>query len=241
MTSYRKSHIGAGVGERYDAKHAIRVDALIWNDFVKPQVRKEFEHAASEGAASYLDFACGTGRLLKLGHTVFGESVGIDISENMLMVAQRRVPDAQLKCVDVTRSPPSDIGCFDCVSMFRFILNAEPELRRDALKWIADHMNRGATLIVNNHRNSASISGFFSRLAFWLPKDAKNILSRREMVEILRVAGFSLVRCEGFRILPSIFGRPLFGRKLQVRGERLCRRMGLGRFGAELVMVAMRD
>ncbi len=241
MNSYRESHIGPRVGEHYDAKAAVRVDALIWDNFVKPLTRTELERAREDGAETYLDFACGTGRLLKVGHAVFGKSVGIDVSEDMLAVARTRVPDATVLRVDVTRSPHSEIGHFDCVTLFRFILNAEPELRTTVLSWIARHTETGGILIVNNHRNAVSFSGLLSKAAFWQPNDARNVLSRRQMVRMLHNAGFSVVRCEGFRILPSLFGRPVLGRWLQMKAERLCKRVGLGGFGAEQIVVATRD
>ncbi|WP_348767517.1 class I SAM-dependent methyltransferase [uncultured Salinisphaera sp.] len=240
MTSYRDSHTGAKVGERYDAEHAVRLDALIWDAFVKPFVRQQLGQAAAAGATCYLDFACGTGRLLKVGHSVFHSSLGIDISQDMLAVATQRVPDAALLRVDVTRDPPADMGPFDCVTMFRFVLNAESELRQQALSWVAAHMSEGGILIVNNHRNSASVSGLLSRMAAWQPTGARNVMSRRHMFKMLENAGFAVVRCEGFRVLPSVWGRPVVGARLQLIGERLCRTLGLSRFGSELVVVARR-
>ena len=159
----------------------------------------------------------------------------------MLAVARTRVPDATLLRVDVTQSPSSDIGYFDCVTLFRFILNAEPALRADALRWLSQHTRHGAVLIVNNHCNAASYSGLLAKAAFWLPKNARNTLSRRQVFQMLGEAGFSVVRCEGFRVLPSVFGRPVLGRWLQAWGERVCKRLGLDRFGAELVVVAVRE
>lgn len=241
MNSYRESHIGTQRGEKYDARAAVRADALIWDTFVKPWVRTELRRAKDGGAAVYLDFACGTGRLLKVGQAIFGKSTGIDVSEDMLAVARTRVPDATLLRVDVTQSPSSDIGYFDCVTLFRFILNAEPALRADALRWLSQHTRHGAVLIVNNHCNAASYSGLLAKAAFWLPKNARNTLSRRQVFQMLGEAGFSVVRCEGFRVLPSVFGRPVLGRWLQAWGERVCKRLGLDRFGAELVVVAVRE
>lgn len=240
MTSYRQSHVGKDYGEHYDAKFVNRVDSLVWDNFTKPFVRQELERVAETGAKTYLDFACGTGRLLKVGHTVFGNSVGVDISKDMLAEARRRVPDAKLVCADVTRQEASDLGAFECVTMFRFLRNAEPELRQGVMDWLSRHVAKGGTLIVNDHGNSASVGGLVTRLAFWLTPSARNLRSRRQTVQILRDAGFSIVRCEGFQILPSIFGRPILGRWLQVRAERICRSLGLGRFGMELIIVARR-
>ena len=238
MNSYRESHTGKGRGERYDAHHAIRVDAMLWDSFVKPFVRSLMEQAASGGMNRYLDFACGTGRVLKVGHSVFGQSTGIDISQDMLLVAQKRVREARLIQTDVTREQTQEFGMFDCITLFRFILNAEDDLRRSVLKWISEHTESGGILILNNHRNSVSISSFFTRLAFWQPASARNRLSLAQTEDLLNEVGFSIERCKGFGILPTIFGRPIFGRVLQIKLETLLQRLGLGHFGRELVIMA---
>lgn len=238
--SYRKLHLGEGAGARYDQWHARRVDALIWDAFVKPLVRSELERAKLEGSGRYLDFACGTGRLLKVGFGVFGAATGIDVSEGMLSAARERVPGGVFHCVDVTRSDAEGLGPFECATMFRFILNAEPDLRRDALAWMARVMPAGATLIVNNHRNATSIAGLLSRLAFWLPQSHRHVLTRLQTVALLEDAGFVVESWHGFRIMPSLFGRPILGATLQMASERLCRALGLGAFGGELVFVARR-
>lgn len=230
----------ASISKSYDDKFAYRVDSLIWDHFVKPFVRKTLRDAANGGASRYLDFATGTGRVLKVGHQIFGSSTGIDISANMLEEARRRVPEAVLHCLDVTRDDVPELRKFDCVTMFRFLRNAEPELRSAVLDWLFSHMQPGGTLVVNNHGNSSSLRCLVARLAFWLPDEARNQISRDETYAMLERAGFSVVSCQGFQILPSVFGRPVLGRWLQIKAERLCRKLGLERFGGELVVVARR-
>jgi hypothetical protein len=121
--------------------------------------------------------------------------------------------------------------------MFRFLRNAEPELRKEVLSWIHNHMLSGATLIVNNHGHTASLGGLVAKLAFWLPADKRNLLSQKETYKLLQDTGFSVVSCSGYQILPSLFGRPLFGHYLQARLERCAQKLGLGRFGYELVFI----
>lgn len=242
LKSYRHSHMQASVAAQYESQFAERVDSLIWDEFVKSWLFDRLQTARDNGAQRYLDFACGTGRILKVGHKAFGHAEGIDISESMLSYAKQRVPQALFHCLDVTHdnSFAKEIGKFDCVTMFRFLRNAEPELRIAVLQWLAEHMNEGGILIVNNHGNTSSILGFVQRLAFWLPDDARNLLSRQQTFDLLNDAGFSVESWDGYRILPSIYGRPVLGRRLQAWAERLCRKLGLARFGGELVVVARR-
>lgn len=236
--SYRDSHKNEDISQNYDYKFSYRVDSLIWREFVKSYVSANLEKAKEAGASNYMDFASGTGRILKVGHSIFGSSTAIDISENMLKVAHQRVPEAQLFCLDVTRDDTSKIGLFDCVTMFRFLRNAEPALREAVLEWLSRHMPSGGLLIVNNHGNTTSLQGLIAKLAFWLPTEKRNLLSRKETYALLEEAGFSVVSCVGFRVLPSLFGRPVFGHWLQAKLEHACKKLGLGLLGGELVIIA---
>lgn len=240
MNSYRESHIRTEVADRYDQFFENRVDSLIWDRFVKPWIHGVLESVKEQGARSYLDFACGTGRILKQGARTFEKPTGIDISENMLATAKMRVPSAILHCLDVTKQDSEHIGRFDCVSMFRFLRNAEPDLRKDVLDWIWRHTKEGGILIVNNHGHSSSISGLIQQLAFWLPPSRRALLSRKQMYRLIEQSGFTVLECRGFQVLPGVFGRPILGRWLQEIAERALLRLGLGRFGYELVVVAQR-
>ena len=236
--SYRNRFRHKNAGKEYDGFFVNRVDSLIWSDFVKPFVFNILRQEAPEGSGKYLDFACGTGRILSVGGQVFNDATGIDISESMLEIAKKRVPSAKLLCLDVTRNDTEFIGLFDCVSSFRFLRNAEPALRQEVLEWISAHMSPGGLLVVNNHGYVFSWLGLTTKLAFWLPPASRNLLTNKQTFSMLEKAGFSVQSCEGFQILPGIFGRPVFGRWLQVRLERLCRKLGMGRFGAEQVVIA---
>jgi len=241
--SYRKSHVGPGIGKRYDQAHAGRLDSLVWDEHVKPLLRELLAREAGLHSASrYLDFACGTGRILKQGLAFFPEGIGVDISIDMLTEARARVPGAQLIQADVTNdSLPEQLnGMFDCVTMFRFLLNAEPELRRSVLKWLAAHMHPGAALIGNNHMCSASVGGLLTHLARTFSGSSKNVLSRKEVESLLVQAGFRIEAWHGFRVLPSLRGKPALGWWLQRRLERVALTLGLGRFGVEQVFVARR-
>jgi SAM-dependent methyltransferase len=240
VTSYRESHISSGKGAWYDDVHAGKVDSIIWDHFVKDWLASAFGDAVARGARRYLDFACGTGRVLKFGSRYFDEVMGIDISPDMLDVARERVPQARLLCVDVTRSADNQIGNFDCVSLFRFLLNAEPSLRGEVLTWLARHMPSGATLIGNNHMETWSIPGAITLASRKIFGRRRNYLSRSEVERMLADADFRVESWRGYRVLPTLMGKPLFGRAGQLAAERATSALGLGRFGAEQVFVARR-
>ena len=240
MSSYRDSHVGEDRGLKYDAIHAGKVDALIWDTFIKDLVADEAQSCAARGGRRYLDFACGTGRVLKIGQPYFEESVGIDISDDMLSVARERVPQAELVLADVTRDPDVVSGYFDFVTIFRFILNAERSLSMEVLAWLASRMRPGSVLVVNNHMNRFSFRGLATVLSNSLLRTDLNHLSHREATEMLQESGFRVRHWSGYRVLPSFRGKPILGTGLQAALERGIRKAGLGRLGSEHVFVAER-
>lgn len=240
MTSYRDSHIGGGKGAWYDETHARKFDAVIWDNFIKERLAAELAECAGRGAQRFLDFACGTGRVLKFGSRHFSDATGIDISPDMLEVARQRVPQARLICRDVTRDSDDDIGDFDVVTLFRFLLNAEPALRVDVLNWLARHMPSGAILIGNNHMESWSVPGIVTAAANVLVNRNRNHISRSRLEQLLAQTGFRVERWAGFRVLPTVMGKAVLGSRVQLAVEKLACAVGGGRFGAEHLFVARR-
>ena len=70
----------------------------------------------------------------------FGTVVGIDVSEAMLMCASVS-ENVTLYCIDITKVSLAET--FDVVTAFRFFLNAEDSLRREALRAIYRRLREG--------------------------------------------------------------------------------------------------
>lgn len=109
----------------------------------------------------YLDFACGSGRILSIISPYFRETVAVDVSENMVQTARAKVPIATFHLVDITRQE-LNIGQFDLISAFRFFGNAEDSLRRAVLDALRARIKRNGFLLINNHRNPSS---FLARIS----------------------------------------------------------------------------
>ena len=238
MTSYRTSHVGEDCGIQYDATHAGKVDSYVWDTFIKDYLDKLFDTCVENGANNYLDFACGTGRVLKLGSKHFRNYTGIDISIDMLEVARNRVPNARIICGDVTTNPSLSTQQYDCVSLFRFLLNAERPLCIEVLRWLAAHMPLGGRLIGNNHMNLASFRGVATLASNTFFYTARNYLSRKATIEMLEETGFRIVEWSGYRVLPTVKGKPIFGKAGQMALEQMARAFMLGRLGSEQIFVA---
>src|SRR5207249_2994067 len=100
-------------------------DEAIWGierDFLAGLIRRQ---KSRWGNCSYLDFACGTGRVISFVEALVSSSLGIDTSEEMLRVAAKKVQRSELLCIDITERVDLE-GTYDLITAFRFFLNAEP-------------------------------------------------------------------------------------------------------------------
>ncbi|TSC79446.1 MAG: type 12 methyltransferase [Parcubacteria group bacterium Gr01-1014_29] len=134
-TNYRISHQSERVSEIYDEVlyRPGTYDDALWQE-EKRVLQRELSQLEKDVAnISYLDFACGTGRLLSFLEDRVNEAVGVDIAEEMLGRARKIVHRARVIRADSTREDPLAGEVFDFITAFRFFLNAEPALREEAL------------------------------------------------------------------------------------------------------------
>lgn len=191
--SYRESHKGKGV-DYDDSFQTEPYRAMLWR-IEQTVLDRLVTELFPKGVGDYLDFACGTGRLLRfLGQKAQSIS-GVDISENMLEVARRNCPQAKLTCGDLTRESLLGERRFDLISAFRFFPNAEDELRRDAMDALVKHLSPSGFLIFNNH---TSPTGLSRRIAAGLGRSSQSagyrLMAREEAASLVTGAGLQIVR-----------------------------------------------
>lgn len=201
MNDYRSSHLDPRCPGDFDGHYTRGTGHLYWNHFERPYLEKLFHRLGREHPGRYLDFACGTGRIMELAHAHFTETVGIDVSDSMLAEARRRVPGATLMNVDVMTSPP-EIGSFQVISLFRFILSAEDHLREGVLRWLRTVIAPDGVLVVNNHLNRWSITGLRHRLRNVVRGKSGGPPAERHMEQLLGQCGFEIVEAYGFGVIP---------------------------------------
>jgi SAM-dependent methyltransferase len=227
---YRKSHSSPGKGARYDRLYRPGTAlAFYWDRFERPYLAALFARlAADRPGGRYLDFACGTGRILDVGADGFRDTTGIDVSETMLELARRKRPAATILCADVL-ADPIEVGPFDVITLFRFLVRAG-DLREQVLSWLRGVIRDDGVLIVNNHRNALSVRGLLFRLRRRLhPSDIDHeILSDREVKAMLARTGWAVVEEYGFGLVPSVRGRLIVPARLLEAIER--RLSGSGAF-----------
>jgi SAM-dependent methyltransferase len=204
--SYRQSHQAPGHGRRYDELLFTQgaYDAAVWQleqNALFEIIQKYF----SGRITNALDFACGTGRITVFMAPLCERVIGLDISPEMLAEAKRKAPDVSFICGDLTQDHDllRAYAPFDCVTAFRFFLNAEPELRAQALAALRTIIKPGGFLICNNHGNS---------LSFWTPVRwirrglgkpvIPSTMPYPVFRKLLREHGFDLVEVRGVAFLP---------------------------------------
>lgn len=223
MPDYHDSHVGEGRGGVYDARYRLGAEAFYWENFEQPYLTELFPHLAKTHPGRFLDVACGTGRILHLAAPCFSESIGIDISQDMLKEAQGKCPNSQLLQMDIS-SATEDIGMFSVISLFRFLLNSEPQLREDALCWIRSILATNGVLVVNNHMNASSCIGVLLRLRnLQLGYRRHNILAESEIKTLLARHGFRIKESFGFALIPSLRNRMWLPPKILLAIERRLR------------------
>lgn len=109
----------------------------------------------------YLDFACGTGRIVQTVAPMCSEAVGVDVSPSMLAEARSKCPSVRFVEADLTSSN-IDLGLFDLVTSFRFFGNAQQGLRVAVLRALHRLLKPGAYLIINSHRNPQSLASMIN-------------------------------------------------------------------------------
>jgi SAM-dependent methyltransferase len=222
-TDYRESHTSTGRGVRYDAYYRPGTAlAFYWEHFERPYLEAKLAEAgAGRPGRRYLDFACGTGRILQVGASRIPDATGIDVSEQMLEVARLKVPGATILRADVLREPLLNVGRFDVVTLFRFLVRAGG-LREPILVWLREVIRDDGTFIVNNHRNSSSIRGLVRRLRQAIHPSGSDaeILSDRQVRNLLKATGFEVVEDFTFGVVPSYRGRLILPPELVLAVER---------------------
>ena len=185
--SYRESHLDKG---------AIYDETLAESPFDDYMARREAEFLTrfvqQEFAGRvdrYLDFACGTGRILSTVAPYSAKSYGLDISDSMANKALEKCPETEFHIGDFT-TQESPVEPVDLVTSFRFLGNAEPTLRRMALVAINGFLRPGGYLVTNNHRNPNALPVLMHKLT-GCTEDLD--LSHSKLKRLLRETGFSVV------------------------------------------------
>lgn len=185
-TDYRASHLarGAVYDETLGASFFDHYMALFEDAYLKEVVPSLFAHPPT-----YIDFACGTGRITRCVSAMSSRATGIDVSPSMLEQARVKCPGVNFVEADITKE---EFRCepVDLVTSFRFLGNAGDELRRAAMKAINRLLKVNGYLIINSHRNPLSVASILARAA-GAPREMD--LTYFKLKRLLQEFGFRIV------------------------------------------------
>lgn len=220
INDYRLSHTAKGYGQHYEKTFSSKRTGFYYKTCEQPFLNKLFSEIAKNSNGPVLDFACGTGRITKILNNHFTDITAIDVSDEMLQSAKKSLPQIKFLHTDVSRENVLNRK-FKLITAFRFILNAQPELRNQCLHWINKHLKDDGVLIINNHLRKNSLKGllinFVKSFGLW---KTRNILSDNDFKNIMLQNGFSCKKLFSFCLLPGGQNFPPVSPKLQFRLEK---------------------
>ena len=199
--SYSESHKKPGKGISYqDSFESQKYRKMIWS-LEKIYLKKILTENFRNEKIIHLDFACGTGRVLKFLEDQTTSSIGVDISNEMIHVARNTVR-SQIIEGDVTRKNLLNDKKFNLVTAFRFFPNAEESLRRGVLDSIVPHIVDNGFLVFNNHRNKDS---FFERIIRIVFRKQYRGMNLKEVKLMVKGYDFDLVGIYSMGLLRDSF------------------------------------
>jgi SAM-dependent methyltransferase len=182
-------------------------DRLVWElqrPFLRSVVRRL---SGARGGIRALDFACGTGRVLAEIEDLAEVAHGVDISDEMVILAREHCRDSTIFVGDITRGFTLPCDAYDLVTAFRFFLNVEPEQRLEVLAALHSVLAPvDGFLVFNNHGNRTSARQLALMNAA-SSQPMKNSMSARGVSELLEAARFRVVAKRGYSLLPDVAHR----------------------------------
>jgi len=205
---YRNSHTSPDKPIPYDKSFTDRpYRKYIWS--LEKKVLNEIveKYLVNNNNIKYLDFACGTGRIICFLEKYASESIGVDVSETMLEVGFKKVKKSKLIKVDLTKNNIFEGEYFDLITAFRFFKNAQHELREQTMKVLSWILKEDGCLVFNVHMNHSSIAACMVRFYYWLigkDRNSFNTLKVNDVFQMVRKSGLEIVAMYHIGIFPIV-------------------------------------
>jgi SAM-dependent methyltransferase len=201
---YRISHIEPKKGILYDKSFSdfpYRRYVWDWEQQVLESILSKYFATKPE---NYLDFACGTGRILSFLENRVIISLGIDVSESMLVEAKKNVKKSNLLIGDITRDDLLQSCKFDLITAFRFFLNAQWSLKYEVIQKLSACLKKDGYLVFNIHMNKACLLGLMYRIYSKLKRKPLtfNLMSDKEVLILIESAGLKLINQYHYGVIP---------------------------------------
>lgn len=207
--------------------------------FLRGLVRREFPYRRPVQH----DFACGTGRAIRLLSGLVRAAHGYDTSPAMLAKAAEIGSSAALHRIDADGPMPSPVPTPGptVVTIFRLLLNVDDQVRDRAVSFAAQALphSEAGLLVVENHGNRQSIRHLRHRRKAgrnWFAE-----LSHDEVAALLARHGFRVVQRRGCALLSQGCYERWWLRPLARLIDDVIARLGwLNRYAVTVLYVARR-
>ena len=204
MSGYRSEFDTPEKARRYETVEYSETayGSILWNIEQTLLLNELNKVRTTKQHIDYLDFACGTGRIISYLERYVETATGIDISESMLAIASEKIKLARIICADITRTPEIE-GRYDFITAMRFFLNAEQPLRIAALIALRKRLrDRESRLIINNHGNLYSLKIIlwpYHKLREWAQVEPRrHYLTQGSLTRLADQAGLEIVEVHGY-------------------------------------------
>ncbi|MEN3306628.1 MAG: hypothetical protein V7603_2830 [Micromonosporaceae bacterium] len=244
-TDFSEVFRDAGAVEKYEhVVYAPDSYASIVSDRQRAYLRRLVRTSFPDRRPVQHDFACGTGRAVRLLHGMVREAHGYDTSAAMLEAARAAGLRARWHEIrtDGPVPQPTPTEGPAIVTVFRLLLDVPDEVRNRVMRFAARALpsHTSGLLIVENHGNTASLRRLRRRKRVADPWFAE--LSHATVAALLRRHGFTIVERRGFTMFPPGVYRVRPLRALVRRVDNLlCRFEVLSRYATDVLYVARRD
>jgi ubiquinone/menaquinone biosynthesis C-methylase UbiE len=203
---YRNSHLDPSKGITYEESfNTLPYRRIVWNwekDILMGIIHTYYPDHLN---MRYLDFACGTGRIIRLLESHMNEAYGVDVSEPMLSIAKKTVHSTNLLLYDLTKENVFPENYFDLITAFRFFLNAQNDLRENVLGVFEKILKGNGYLIFNIHMNKGCMLERGLKTYQWLKRikdPGFNTISVPEVGHLLEKYNFKIINTFHFGVLP---------------------------------------
>ena len=151
----------------------------------------------------FLDAGCAFGLLLKQVSSFFKELYGCDISQFVIAKAKQKIPNADLKVLNIEEALPYPDDMFDCITALD-VLEHTHSFEKSFANLI-EKLKRGGHLIL-----SAPINNRLRKTFGFLDKDKTHIsvLSESEILRIINRHKLTIVRMRHFCPFPIFYRIP---------------------------------
>jgi SAM-dependent methyltransferase len=242
QSRYAALHFVEGVAEKYDDDYyqASTYDSAVWA-WQRPMLRRLLTSIRERsGRLKYLDFACGTGRIISEVEELTTDSLGVDIAPLMLARAAIRTR-SPLRCGDILTQPAIADRDYDAITAFRIVLGAEPAIRLALLQDLAQRLrDEHSRLIFNVHfsrRSVLALTSGYRRLRGWPPL---LMLSPNEVQRLVAASGLVIESVNGFGVLPRRLYRTPLGTHVRAVDGLASRSRAMTWLSQDLVFVCRR-